>query len=139
MSGDRFKLGLFGRVERLARIPRVVDGGQEPEVAFGISHHPLLGRLIHKNSPQVLLYSGHMLPLTRTGADERTKLPLLMQSAVASQSQKTFARWTAAVPLPTFAHCFGVLRAAWSFASSSCDSDVLRTFPPVPCISSSTL
>src|SRR5262244_3234614 len=138
MSGDRFEIGLFSRVERSAVVPGIVNGRHDPEVAFSVPHHPLLGRLIHKNSHHVLLYSGHILLLTRTGADESTMLPLLMQSAVASQSQKTFARWTSAVPLPTFAHCFGVLRAAWSFASSSCDSDVLRTFPPVPCISSST-
>src|SRR5262245_525353 len=34
------------------------------------------------------------------------------------------------VPLP-LAHYFGALSTACSFASSSCDSDVLSTLPPV--------
>src|SRR5215510_3378518 len=43
------------------------------------------------------------------------------------------------VPLHALAHDFGALRAAWSFASSSCESDVLRILPPVPFNSSSIL
>jgi len=46
---------------------------------------------------------------TRTGYDESTMLPLLIQSAVVSQTQKNFARWTSAVPLRALAHCFAAL------------------------------
>jgi len=48
MSGNRFKLGLFSRVEWLAMVPRVLNGRENPEVAFGITHNPLLGRPLYK-------------------------------------------------------------------------------------------
>ena len=48
MSRNRVKLRLFGRVERLAIIPGVFDGRNDPEVAFGIAHNPLPGGLVHK-------------------------------------------------------------------------------------------
>src|SRR5262245_2643340 len=63
MSRNRFQLGLFGRVKRLAMVPRVVNGRQEPEIAIGVSHHPLLRRFIHKNRHRVL-HSSHILLLT---------------------------------------------------------------------------
>src|SRR5262245_19928119 len=48
MSRNRVKYGLYGRVERLALIPGVFDGRNDPEVAVGIPHNPLLGNLVHK-------------------------------------------------------------------------------------------
>lgn len=78
MSGNRFKVGLFGGVKRLTMVPGVVDGRQEPEVALGIPHHPLLGRLIYKESHHVLRYSGHILFLTEQA---RLTLPSSLSSA----------------------------------------------------------
>jgi hypothetical protein len=48
MSGNRFKLGLFGRVERLPMVPGVFHRRNDPEVTFGITHNPMPGRPLYK-------------------------------------------------------------------------------------------
>src|SRR5271166_4304614 len=37
MSGHRIELHRFGRLERLAVVPGIVDGWNDPEIAFGIA------------------------------------------------------------------------------------------------------
>jgi hypothetical protein len=60
MARDRFQLRLWRRVEWLALPPRVLDGRQEPKVALGIPHDPLLIGPLDKEGYALLVYGRHM-------------------------------------------------------------------------------
>src|SRR5437660_1673508 len=59
MPGDRLELDVLGRVERLSVFPRVVTGGDEPEVALGVPHNPLLRRSVHVDGHGLLPFREH--------------------------------------------------------------------------------
>jgi hypothetical protein len=63
MPGDRLKLCLFRRVERLAHVLGVVDGGQQPEVTLGIPHDPMLTQPLHKEGHHSLSSRDHIVLL----------------------------------------------------------------------------
>src|SRR5262245_3683033 len=63
MAGDRLQLRLWRRGKRLALPPRVFDGRQEPEVALGIPHDPLLIGPLDKESHHMLWSGSHVVLL----------------------------------------------------------------------------
>src|SRR4030095_7639673 len=60
MARDRFQGRLWRRGERWASATRVVDGRQEPEVALGIPHDPLLMGLRDKEGHETLGAAVHV-------------------------------------------------------------------------------
>src|SRR5262249_35842786 len=63
MTRDRLQLGLWSRGERLAMPPRLFDGGQEPEVALGVPHDPLLIGPLDKEGHHTRCSGCHLLLL----------------------------------------------------------------------------
>src|SRR6266446_4511699 len=61
MTRDRLQLRLWSWGEQLALPPRVFDGGQEPEVALGIPHDPLLIGPLDKEGHYTLCSGSHVV------------------------------------------------------------------------------
>src|SRR5262245_13784940 len=67
MPRHRIETGVFGGVERQAIAPRIVNGGQDPEIALGIPHDPLPSQPLHEDGPGALRRHHRVLSLVTTG------------------------------------------------------------------------
>jgi hypothetical protein len=82
MARDRLQGRLWRRDERLAMLPRVVDGRQKPEVALGIPHDPLLMGLRDKEGYETLWSTVHVGLLWSMGGQSTRPLDLTLSPVV---------------------------------------------------------
>ena len=98
MTRDRLQLCLWSQGERLALPPRVFDGRQQPEVARGIPHGPLLRGSLDKEGHNTLCSSSHVIRLWSMVVQGARHLDLTLSPVVPGRSAACGDATNAGVP-----------------------------------------
>jgi hypothetical protein len=72
MTGNRLKFGFFGRVERLAILPRVFHGSNDLEVTFRMPHNSVLRKPVQKQGHFSIPFSNHVNSQARVEITAKT-------------------------------------------------------------------